>query len=142
RREHTPRGSAMSDAKSAQWITLAALLAIGASACRGSSRADPGVRPAESSGLALGAYEFVARLPDGSQMEGQFAILRDTIIVESSQALCRGVGYQRSGAGWTCQGVSRYNSVFLSINAHNPRRSGWAITEEVRRQRRICVRYV
>lgn len=134
----------MTDTRSVRWMTIAALFAIAASACRGTSYADPSLQPAASGDhIALGAYDFVARLPDGTQVQGQFAILRDTIIVDSRQALCKPTSYTPRGAGWSCQGVGRYGAMVLSIDAYNPgQRSRWSVTDEVRQQRRVCAVYV
>lgn len=129
--------------RAAWYLALAAMLATAGAACRGSSYTDPRPAAAARSGPALGGYEYVASLPDGTQLQGVFAILRDTVIVESNQGLCKAVAYDPRRSRWLCNGVGRYSAVSLEIDRFSPgQQSRWRLTETIRRQRRVCVAYV
>ncbi|HEX7123393.1 MAG TPA: hypothetical protein VF178_13540 [Gemmatimonadaceae bacterium] len=124
-------------------MVLCVALGFAANACRSTSYADSRLEAQPRGGPALGAYQYTASLPDGTQLEGALAILPDTVILESKQVLCKAVAYTPRASRWVCNGVGRFGDVSFEIDRFSPgQQSRWRLTETVRRQRRECVEYV
>ena len=123
---------------------FAVALAVGALACRAGSGGSGGGAFREAAPTRpSGAYEYVANLP-GYRLEGVVAIMRDTVILEPRDGLCKPAAGPPNVAhiAYECVGAGKFDNVWFALDRHNAvQRSRWSATERVQRTRRVCVAF-
>lgn len=120
----------------ASWVVVACVVVT--EACGGGAASTPfqqEVAPTRPSG----AYRYVANLPRGQRLQGIIAVLRDTMLLEPSEGICRPGTSTTLQLTYVCSGVGRYEGVVFALDRSNVvQRSRWQAEERVQASRQVC----